>query len=142
MNIFQVHKHINSLNAFSECESSYNQGCFRDPKGTISSVNYPSDYPSNSEDYWLIAAPEGLTVTVAFQDFKTEEDFSCDNYDYLVLYDGTQISDPELARACGTTPPECTTSSFNDLLIAFSSDSFTEYRGFSLSYNFIGTYLY
>ena len=129
------------FNAFSECDSDYNQGCFRNPEGTISSVNYPSDYPSNARDYWLIQAPQPLTITVSFQDFKTEEDYGCDNYDYIVLYDGARTDDAELARACGTSPPACTTSSSTELLIEFVSDSFTEYRGFSLSYNFIGMYL-
>ena len=105
--------------------------------GNITSVNYPNNYPDDSVVTTLIEAPPGQTVTIAFSDFEVEYDSSCDD-DFLVIYDGSTTSDTEIGTYCGTTGPGCVHSSAEYLLLSFTTDSFTERRGYFASFNFVG----
>ena len=115
--------------------------CLTDADGTITSVNYPNNYADNADDSWLITAAEDDTITVYFStDFRIEHSSDCD-VDYVQLYDGpTRSSNPLDDPFCGTTPPPCLTSSGNEVLIVFTSDSANNEKGFSLTYNLVGTY--
>ena len=103
-------------------------------------MNYPEDYPGDSVITTLIEAPPGQTVTITFSDFAVEYDSSCDN-DYLVLHDGSNMDDTEIGTYCGTTGPGCVESSTEYLLMIFTTDTWTEERGYFASFNFDGKYL-
>ena len=71
---------------------------FETPTGTLSSPNYPSNYPSDfNQVYKIIVGPDSR-VKLTITDFKTEMTF-----DYLKIVEGPSIDsrDPPLARWIG-----------------------------------------
>ena len=79
-------------------------------------------------------------MTINFDDFEVEYISSSCRYDFLIIYDGSAITDSEIGRYCGTTSPGCVTSSAENLLLYFESDVSTEERGYSATFNFQGKF--
>ena len=52
-------------------------------EGTITSPNYPSDYPDDLDILWIIMAEPGQTIRADIVDFALELDEGCDQYDYV-----------------------------------------------------------
>ncbi|MDL2241246.1 PKD domain-containing protein, partial [Bacteroidales bacterium OttesenSCG-928-K22] len=80
---------------------------------------------SNNENYTISFLPtsKNKALTVTFTDFDVEYHGSC-NYDYLLIYDGSDISYPLLGKFCGSTIPGPFTSSADNgaLTFVFHSD--------------------
>jgi len=58
---------------------------FTEPNGTITSPNYPSNYPDNTAITYYIQASVPATITLIFVDFQLESSSGC-------IYDYVQVS--------------------------------------------------
>lgn len=74
-------------------------------------------------------------INLTFQDFDIIGGENC-QYDYLAVYDGdTNLKSNLIGRFCNTKmPPAEIVSSWNTLLLEFSSDAEVTGRGFALKY--------
>ncbi|KAK7466534.1 hypothetical protein BaRGS_00037356, partial [Batillaria attramentaria] len=55
----------------------------------ITSPGFPDEnYPNNADCQWNIMAPEGAGISIQFTDFRTEFDTGCDDFDFVVVFDG------------------------------------------------------
>lgn len=99
--------------------------------GTLTTDNYPSAYPSNSNCNWLLeAADSSHKVVVYFEEFLTEE-----SYDYLYIYDGnSDTSTTLLFSGSGDFTGNWWVSSTQYLYLRFTSDYSVEYTGISIKY--------
>ncbi|XP_018410010.1 PREDICTED: astacin-like metalloendopeptidase [Nanorana parkeri] len=105
-----------------------------DSSGSLTSSNYPNNYPGASRCLWLIRIPSNL-VFLQFSAFDVQATQGCAS-DYLRIYDGPTTSSPMLLdKACGAgqLPPMISTT--NTMLLEFVSDSSTEATGFKASYS-------
>ncbi|XP_041481813.1 deleted in malignant brain tumors 1 protein-like [Lytechinus variegatus] len=97
---------------------------------TISSHNYPSNYPNKVRYNWYITAPPGYDVIVDFLDFKLE---SC--CDFLRIGIGESPSSPgsvTLATLTGSSLPSDMRLYSSPSWMMFNTDSSVTYRGFQL----------
>ena len=113
--------------------------CFDEP-GSFSSLKYPTNYPSDLKQSWLITAPQGRVVTLNFDsnfEIDSSADSSCPN-DYVVIYDGAFTTDAEIGRYCGITGPGLIKSLSYNLLVTFTTDGATQFSGFSATFDLAG----
>ena len=110
------------LNSFAQCGEVDNQGYygyFADGSGTM-------NYDNNTECSWLITTPvQGGFVAVGFYNFSTEV-----NWDFVRIYDGTDVLAPLLGEFSGSDIPEQVTSTGQEIFITFSSDGSNTSAGF------------
>ncbi|KAL5010260.1 hypothetical protein ScPMuIL_012565 [Solemya velum] len=119
--------------------ASYRQmdgGCggnFSTPTASISSRNYPSNYPHNTNCEWLITVQEGRSIILTFQEFDVEGSNDC-RYDYVAVYDGQNRT--QLMKHCGTDMPTPAVyqSSGNQMYIHMHTDSSVSAKGFLANY--------
>lgn len=107
-------------------------GTLRGENGTILSPNYPNDYYSNTECHWLIEGTFDF-LKLTFRDFHTE-----DQYDILDI----RVYGPERVgqRISGNNfGDKVIYFSSNKLLLHFTSDQNTNFRGFRIEYCSIHT---
>merc|ERR1712223_720139 len=92
---------------------------------TISSPNYPDNYPNGAHFYYLLTAQPGQTIEISFTDFETEE---C-RYDWVVIVDGD--GSELLPKSCGSQIPEKIETKTNlAILVFFSNDYDDVNKGF------------
>ncbi|GFS31698.1 tolloid-like protein 1 [Nephila pilipes] len=105
------------------------------PCGKIVSIGHPLNYQNNHRCGWLIRAQPSHFINLTFQDFDIVGGENC-QYDYLAVYDGdTNHKSNLIGRFCNTKkPPDEIVSSWNSLLLEFSSDAEVNGRGFALKY--------
>ena len=109
--------------------------------GYISSPNYPSKYPDNTNNCnWMLIAPPGKTITLSFLAFQLETDSNCE-FDYLAITMIIDDKEGNLTTLCGAALPNDTKSSGNGLYLQFYSDFNTNYIGFNISYEITGNNL-
>ena len=94
----------------------------------IFSPNYPSNYFSNADCYWLIHSASEVELKVL--------DISLENgYDTLGIFDGDSVDSPSIATLTGTIDQQVTFFSMgSDMYIRFQSDESATQRGFQLQY--------
>ncbi|XP_078681276.1 uncharacterized protein LOC144916137 [Branchiostoma floridae x Branchiostoma belcheri] len=98
------------------------------PSGTVTSPNFPSQYP-NSQDYrYLITVTPPKVVQLSFTAFNVEN-----NWDFVYLYDGN-TTENQIVRLTGATMPSPVTSTGNTMLVRFTSDYSVTRQGFQASY--------
>ncbi|XP_062591796.1 blastula protease 10-like [Saccostrea cucullata] len=105
-------------------------GTFRKENGTILSPNYPNDYYSNAECHWLIEGPfEFLKLTI--RDFHSESE-----YDVLDIrvYGPERVGQMISGNNIGE---KIIYFSSNKLLLHFTSDQNSNFRGFRIDYTSI-----
>ena len=110
--------------------------------GTILSANYPADYDEDLDLFWLITADAGDLVMIVthFQEIHlpSTSASSCsdavETADYLNYYDGDATTDTLLKTACDDSYDKSVTSSQENMLLHFSSDSSQNANGFLLRY--------
>ncbi|MEZ4361765.1 MAG: M4 family metallopeptidase [Kofleriaceae bacterium] len=92
--------------------------------GTLTSPNYPGNYPNNFRRTWCIQPASGNPATLHFTAFNTEL-----GYDFVTIKDafGTQLS-----QTSGTTPPPDATSTL--LAVRFTSDVSVVRSGFQATW--------
>ncbi|XP_078598352.1 neuropilin-2-like [Branchiostoma floridae x Branchiostoma japonicum] len=97
--------------------------------GTVTSPNYPDNYPNYATCHWTITVPEGRLVLLTFDSFQTES-FT----DYVHIYNGGSDSALLLQRFTGNTIPGPITGTTNQMFLRFTSDGSFTYPGFRFSY--------
>ncbi len=113
---------------FIHVSNSYNMS-----NGTVSACNAlfldsggENNNYSNNEDYVMTFLPDtsNSSVKVEFTEFSVESQSSCD-YDYLEIYNGSDVNAPLLGRWCGTISPGTITANNDEgaLTFYFHSDN-------------------
>ncbi|KAI8513409.1 hypothetical protein Bbelb_100480 [Branchiostoma belcheri] len=98
--------------------------------GSISSPNYPDNYPDDHDCRYEISVTPPKVITLTFTDFDVEKDF-----DYVYVYDGnTTDSAFELAKLSGTTTPNPLTSTGSFMTVRLFTDSSETRKGFQADY--------
>lgn len=112
------------------CASSYSVTAVTTIYTFLSSVNYPGNYDSNHQQYWLLRKPsETDTIVLYFSPFNVESASSC-RYDEVSIYDGPCTSDLKIGSLCGYQTHEIRDSSGIYVLVAFTTDSSVTLTGF------------
>ena len=65
-------------------------GGLKGPNGTVTSPNYPGNYPDNARCSWRITVGEGKTIELEFLDFETEVASpikGCGGQDFVTIFD-------------------------------------------------------
>ncbi|XP_069077876.1 embryonic protein UVS.2-like [Pleurodeles waltl] len=105
--------------------------------GTVTSENYPQNYPASLDCEYYISAPLGNKISLTFTDFDLEPHLSFCRLDYLVIFNGPTNSAPLIGRYCGSGPIPPVVSSGNSLLLQFHSDRSDQRKGFRATYTFV-----
>ncbi|XP_010875827.1 bone morphogenetic protein 1b isoform X2 [Esox lucius] len=92
-----------------------------------------NNYPGASDCQWVVSAEKGYGVELIFQTFEIEEEADC-GYDYMELFDGSDVKAPRLGRYCGSGPPEEIYSAGDAIVIKFHSDDTINKKGFHVRY--------
>ncbi|MCF8461393.1 MAG: N-acetylmuramoyl-L-alanine amidase [Flavobacteriales bacterium] len=87
-------------------------------------------YSSDERTLTLIAPTGASSVSVTFQSFDLE-----DQWDYLYIYDGTDVFSPMIGYYTGTNNPGTVTSNSGNLLFEFRSDCATANPGWEATWN-------
>lgn len=137
------------IKSFIKCENLNNLilfynftvcgGNFTIEKATITTPNYPRNYPSNLHCEWLITINPNHRINLTILDFDVEEHSRCE-LDNFSLYDGDVIAnDKLLLRHCQQQMPNQTSflSTNNTLFLTFDTDSTVGYKGFKLEYKMV-----
>ncbi|XP_069481458.1 embryonic protein UVS.2-like [Ambystoma mexicanum] len=113
-------------------------GSYLSAPGTITSPNYPSNYPPGRDCTYIIMAPVGYKISLVCSDFHLENDVNC-MYDYLSIFDGPDYYAKRIGSYCGSSlfPPVRSTG--NSLLLQFHSDGGVQFAGFQVSYTFVSS---
>ena len=106
-NVFQ-----GMINRYDECGG----GFFSTTYGTITSPDYPENYPNNADCIYTIYQPTGTVILLNFlsMDIKMIS-HSGDCYDYLEIRDGPSDDSPLLGKQCGNEIPAPIQSRQNQL---------------------------
>uniref|UniRef100_A0A670I608 CUB domain containing protein 2 n=1 Tax=Podarcis muralis TaxID=64176 RepID=A0A670I608_PODMU len=72
--------------------------------GSITSPDYPENYPNNAECHWVIQATSNSVIKLIFVDFQMENSEQC-NFDYVAIFDGPTMGDTLLGHFCGHVKP-------------------------------------
>ncbi|XP_075684851.1 cubilin [Rhinoderma darwinii] len=106
-----------------------------DPNGYVTSPNYPSTYPPNTDCVWTIIVPNGEAVQLDFQDqFHIEPSDNCSN-SYLEIRDGADPSSRPLAKLCGNTLPVTYKSLGTAMYLRFRTDGSRPGAGFNAQFS-------
>ncbi|PIK48514.1 putative cubilin [Apostichopus japonicus] len=114
----------------------YEPGCggtYTQESGTLGTPRHLDTYRNAQNCTFLIQVEEGKSVQLRFASFELEVHPAC-NYDYLVVYDGSNTSTPLTGKLCGNTPPDQLTSTANTMLLNFVTDSSRTFEGFQATY--------
>jgi vibriolysin len=98
---------------------------FTTETGTVSSPNYPANYPDNFKRTYCVIPASGNPATVTFPVFNTEA-----GWDFVTVKDG--VTGETLSTTSGTTPPPPATSSI--ITIKFTSDSIINATGWQATW--------
>ncbi|XP_038052726.1 uncharacterized protein LOC119725394 [Patiria miniata] len=94
----------------------------------ISSPGWPIDtYHNRLQCFWLVVAEVGYRIVLTFMDFLIEE-----GYDFLYCGNGIGFDDDIFVATGGKRFPISLASSGNTMYAKFTSDEFSEERGFLL----------
>ncbi|KAG7473711.1 hypothetical protein MATL_G00098720 [Megalops atlanticus] len=104
-------------------------------EGIVQSLCHPDLYGNNSDCRWVIHAPPGHVVKLAFNDFDVEPAREC-MYDSLTIF-GDVEGKEEIATLCGRTLPPPVLSYENVMMLQFTSDGSMSHRGFHANVSFI-----
>ncbi|VDM23842.1 unnamed protein product [Toxocara canis] len=97
---------------------------------TLTSPDFPKNYPNGLECVWKIDAPRGQLISLNVEDLDLEAP-----HDFLIIYDGVKPSAPVLARLSSSiSQPQLIVSSQSHLYIYFYSNFAQNGRGFSITY--------
>ncbi len=111
--------------------------------GELSSLNFPSRYPSLSRCVWRISTDHNRRIALGVKDRQFDVEpgsniYSCD-YDHISVYDGTSKKSKQLGRFCGNIdfPQTFKTvySTGSHLYVEFKSDYIIQRKGFVLQYS-------
>ncbi|XP_027393725.1 CUB and sushi domain-containing protein 2 isoform X3 [Bos indicus x Bos taurus] len=98
--------------------------------GQVLSPGYPAPYEHNLNCVWTIEADAGCTIGLHFLVFDTEE-----VHDVLRIWDGPVESGVLLKELSGPALPKDLHSTFNSVVLQFSTDFFTSKQGFAIQFS-------
>ncbi|XP_070324524.1 CUB and sushi domain-containing protein 2 isoform X1 [Odocoileus virginianus] len=98
--------------------------------GQVLSPGYPAPYEHNLNCIWTIEADAGCTIGLHFLVFDTEE-----VHDVLRIWDGPVESGVLLKELSGPALPKDLHSTFNSVVLQFSTDFFTSKQGFAIQFS-------
>uniref|UniRef100_A0A3Q1IYA9 Uncharacterized protein n=1 Tax=Anabas testudineus TaxID=64144 RepID=A0A3Q1IYA9_ANATE len=101
-------------------------------RGVVESLNFPNNYPPNSQCSWTIQASSGNTISYTFTAFLLESMFSSCSFDYVKLYNGPNEQAPLIGTFCGNTPPPANSTTSSSLTLVFRTDSSVSMSGFQM----------
>ncbi|XP_078540689.1 astacin-like metalloendopeptidase [Lissotriton helveticus] len=104
--------------------------------GTVTSPEYPLDYPTNMDCVMAILAPEGYKISLTFTQFDLENFPGC-GADYLIINDGARSTSKTIGKYCGNIQIPDLVSTDNALLLQFHSDTWVTAAGFRAEYSFV-----
>uniref|UniRef100_U3KLX7 Cubilin n=1 Tax=Oryctolagus cuniculus TaxID=9986 RepID=U3KLX7_RABIT len=109
--------------------------CMKDytsESGTLTSPNFPNNYPHNLECIYRITVETGKQIALHFTNFSLEESFFgvCVG-DFVEIRDGGYENSPFLGKYCDSTLPPTIISHSNKLWLKFKSDMTDSKSGFS-----------
>ncbi|CAN0142002.1 unnamed protein product [Lampetra fluviatilis] len=99
------------------------------PSGVVQSFNFPSNYENDESCTWLIRAVDDHNIRLSFTNFSLET-----NYDFVMVYDGDSDGSPLLGTFTGLSTPGDVYSTGSTLLVAFTSNAYETFSGFSARY--------
>lgn len=111
---------------------------FTTPTGTVYDPGGASGDYGNNQRYFIRIAPPGATsLTLTFQQFNLENNFSGSTKggDYLYVYDGDTTTAPLLRRLTGSSLPNPITTTGGVALLELRTDCSTPMAGWQLTYN-------
>ncbi|XP_041670250.1 cubilin [Cheilinus undulatus] len=111
----------------SNCQGVLISGRYR---GVVESLNFPNNYPANTQCSWTILASGGNTINYTFTSFQLEGS-SC-YYDYVKLYNGPNTQAPLIGTYCGYNPPPSNGTTSSALTMVFRTDSSVSMSGFQM----------
>ncbi|XP_062974319.1 CUB domain-containing protein 2 [Elgaria multicarinata webbii] len=129
--IFHSDNHVASQGFSAIYQKDVCGGVLTGLSGSITSPDYPENYPNNAECHWVIQATSNSVVKLIFVDFQMENDEQC-NFDYVAIFDGPTMGDTLLSHYCGNVKPPDMVSSTHELLVVFKSDFNIAGRGFKV----------
>ncbi|KAK9396207.1 cubilin [Crotalus adamanteus] len=100
--------------------------------GQIASPLWPRKYPHFSNYQWMITVNETQVIHGDITQMDIEDVNNCYN-DKLKIYDGPDIHSRLIGTYCGVAPSSFT-SSGNSVTLQFTSDSYTNGKGFLLDW--------
>ncbi|XP_065344562.1 cubilin [Cloeon dipterum] len=104
--------------------------------GLITSPNFPSTYPANSECNWEIVVDEGFHIGLKFVNrFFIELSANNCSKDYVEAFDFIDNDWKSLGKACGRAVPRPFNSTGNRMRVVFHSDNTTSGDGFAAIWN-------
>ncbi|CAI4223300.1 unnamed protein product [Auanema sp. JU1783] len=105
-----------------------NNGVLSSP-GTITSPNYPSNYPKHADCQYSLKSYSGRRVFISFSDVRTEA------WDKINIYDGTTASSPLIGSLSGYYPTNTNyTSTGSFMFVTFKALSEYTYPGFAATF--------
>ncbi|XP_038053997.1 bone morphogenetic protein 1-like [Patiria miniata] len=106
---------------------------------SFTSPGFPSDYPNNADCSWRMRTSPGNQIVVSFVSIDVEFERNC-QYDYLIIYDGPDDTNPQIGRYCGRASPADFTSTSPHVFVKFRSDSSDTGGGFEIHFRGIGNF--
>ncbi|XP_020655322.3 CUB domain-containing protein 2 [Pogona vitticeps] len=134
--IFHSDNHVASQGFSAVYQKDVCGGVLTGLSGSITSPDYPENYPNNAECHWVIQATSNSVIRLVFVDFQMENNEKC-NFDYVAIFDGSTMEHTLLSHYCGNVKPPDMVSSGHELLVVFKSDFNIAGRGFK-AYFFSG----
>ncbi|XP_055944726.1 cubilin-like isoform X2 [Argiope bruennichi] len=105
-------------------------------RGVIESPNFPDTYPHNHNCTWMIQAPPGSNISIAFSHLFLEGGDTCDA-DYVeVLQMDKEGHQSQLGKYCGDTnrPPGTIQTTTNTAIVRLVTDQSVTREGFRLEW--------
>lgn len=99
------------------------------PSGTFNDGSGANNYANNTNCSWLIQPANASSISLSFSAFNTEQ-----NYDGVIVYDGTNNSAPILGQFSGTSIPNSVTSNGGSMYVEFVSDVAIRGQGWTANY--------
>ncbi|OCT83750.1 hypothetical protein XELAEV_18021889mg [Xenopus laevis] len=119
------------INRLYECDVV--STLLNEDRGTLKSANYPSSYPNNAKEFFLIRTVS-QQVSLKFEAFNIQSSPRCTS-DYIKIYDGSTKSSPVLLeKSCGMGKHPPLIASGRAMLLEFISDGSQTATGFRASY--------
>lgn len=111
---------------------------FENDTGIVTSPFYPRAYEASRTCLYEIIAPLGKAIVLNFVDFDLEDtSYPICDFDYVKIIDGPDANSTEIGKYCGVAMPPNVTSTLNNLILKFQSDSSISGRGFNATYSFV-----
>ena len=108
-------------------------------EGTITSPNYPSNFPRNVVCWWIIKAPSGQRVKVTVTDMKMlwRHSSGVCRWDHLALRYSGDVYTNDILACDAELKGQTFTSTGNQFIVQFKSGNYGWYKGFSANVEFV-----